>query len=189
MRLTGRLTNGRAARAACAAAISAVLLAACQRSGSEQTVESTRSSGMVVQTASTDGGVPPGIHPRTIYGVRHDPYTGNPQAVAEGRRLFLQYNCVGCHGGRAGGGMGPNLRDSVWIYGGNDTQLFADLVEGRPAGMPAWGGKIPEDEMWKIIAYIHSLATPLEPDPPPPNPTPTTAVQNGGAPVAGSPAR
>ncbi|GJG86948.1 cytochrome c [Gemmatimonadetes bacterium T265] len=185
-----RLTFGRPAAALAAGALALSAFAACQRSGSEQTVESTRSSGVAVQPASFAGGVLPGIYPRTVYGVRHNPYNGNPQAVAEGRRLFLQYNCVGCHGGRAGGGMGPNLRDSVWIYGGDDTHLFADLVEGRPAGMPAWGGKIPEDQMWKIIAYIHSLATPAEPDPPPPNPTPTKAVpENGAAPSAGSASR
>lgn len=180
-------------RAPHACAVAGVLVStlgtACQRSGSERDVESTRSSGMVVQAASTDGGVLPGIHPQTIYGERHNPYDGNPQAMAEGRRLYLQYNCVGCHGGHAGGGMGPNLRDSVWIYGKSDTQIFADLVEGRPAGMPAWGGKIPEDQMWKLVAYIHALATPAEPDPPPPNPTPTQPPQNGAGPNAGSAAR
>ena len=164
-------------------------LAGCQRSGSEQTVEATRASGVVAQTVSNTGGVLPGIHPYTVYGQRRNPYNGNPQAIAEGRRIFLQYNCVGCHGGRAGGGMGPNLRDSLWTYGNSDTQIFADLVEGRPAGMPAWGGKLTEDQMWKLVAYIDALATPLEPDPPPPNPTPSTADQNSAPPSAGSPAR
>ena len=189
MRLIMRPVRATALAALAAGALSAGALAGCQRSGSEQTVEATRSSGMVAQTVSTDGGVLPGIHPRTVYGERRNPYNGNPQAIAEGRRLFLRYNCVGCHGGRAGGGMGPNLRDSIWTYGGSDTQIFADLVEGRPAGMPAWGGKIPEDQMWKLVAYIHSLATPLEPDPPPPNPTPSPADQSGPAPSAGSAAR
>jgi len=30
--------------------------------------------------------------------------------------------------------------------------------------MPAWGGRIPEDQIWQLISYIRSLRTPLEPD-------------------------
>lgn len=110
------------------------------------------------------GGIQPGIHPVTIYGELRNPYAGNPSAVATGRQLFLRYNCYGCHGGRAGGGMGPSLRDSVWSYGSTDTQLFATITEGRPVGMPAWGGRIPEDQIWQLISYIRSLRTPQEPD-------------------------
>ncbi len=165
-------------------AFGVAVAAACAQRGSERDVEGTRSSGVVQATPTTLGGVLPGIHPSTVYGTRVNPYANDPGAAAEGRRLFVQYNCSGCHGGRAGGGMGPNLRDSIWIYGGDDTHLFADLVEGRPAGMPAWGGKIPEDQMWKIIAYIHTLATPGEPDPPPPSRTGVETAQNasGGTP-------
>jgi cytochrome c oxidase cbb3-type subunit 3 len=60
--------------------------------------------------------------------------------------------------------MGPSLRDSVWRYGSSDTQLFATISEGRPVGMPAWGGRIPEDQIWQLISYIRSLRTPQEPD-------------------------
>ena len=90
------------------------------------------------------------------------------QAEHDGRQLFLSYNCVGCHGGRAGGGMGPSLRDSAWIYGNTDADLFGTITEGRPGGMPTWGGKIPEDQIWKLISYIRTLRTKAEPDPPPP---------------------
>lgn len=109
-------------------------------------------------------GVKPGIHPAVIFGERTNPYTGDPAAIAEGRRLFVAYNCSGCHGGRAGGGMGPSLRDSAWTYGSSDTQLLGDIVEGRSAGMPAWGKVIPENQMWQIIAYLRTLRTDREPD-------------------------
>jgi len=128
-----------------------------------------RSSGIARESSTDSGGVMPGLHPHVVYGTRLNPYANDHAAAVEGRKLFTQYNCAGCHGGRAGGGMGPNLRDSVWIYGGDDTHIFATIVEGRPAGMPAWGGKIPEDQIWKLVAYIHTLATQNEPDPPPPN--------------------
>jgi cytochrome c oxidase cbb3-type subunit 3 len=97
---------------------------------------------------------------------RVNPYEGNLSATAEGRQLFVRFNCSGCHGGRAGGGMGPSLRDVDWRYGSSDAQVFSTITEGRDQGMPAWGTKISEDQIWKLVAYIHSLRTPNEPNPP-----------------------
>jgi cytochrome c oxidase cbb3-type subunit 3 len=95
-----------------------------------------------------------------------NPYAGNTAVLGEGRKLFNWYNCSGCHGDHAGGGMGPSLRDSLWYYGGDDASIFASITEGRQHGMPAWGAKLPQDQRWKIVAYIKSLRTPNEPDPP-----------------------
>jgi cytochrome c oxidase cbb3-type subunit 3 len=85
-----------------------------------------------------------------------NPYEGNSYAVAEGQRLFEWYNCAGCHF-RGGGGIGPALMDDVWIYGKDPANLYETIVEGRPNGMPAWGGKIPEYQVWQIITYVESL--------------------------------
>jgi cytochrome c oxidase cbb3-type subunit 3 len=95
-----------------------------------------------------------------------NPYAGNPVALMEGRHLFVRYNCSGCHGGHAGGGMGPSLRDAVWRYGGDDAHVFASIAEGRGQGMPSWGGKIPSQQIWELVAYIKSLRTPDEPEAP-----------------------
>ena len=95
-----------------------------------------------------------------------NPYANNAIAIEEGRQLFVWFNCAGCHGGHGGGGMGPSLRDPVWRYGGDDAHIFSSIAEGRGQGMPAWGTKIPEDQIWKLAAYIKSLRTPQEPDPP-----------------------
>lgn len=95
-----------------------------------------------------------------------DPSINNPVALAAGRRLFLWYNCYGCHGGRGGGGMGPSLRDRTWIYGSTDADIFNSIAQGRGKGMPAWGLKIPQDQIWQIVAYIKSMRTPQEPDKP-----------------------
>jgi hypothetical protein len=35
--------------------------------------------------------------------------------------------------------------------------LFDVIVEGRPNGMPSFGGRIPEREIWQIIAFIESM--------------------------------
>ena len=67
-----------------------------------------------------------------------NPYADDRTARVEGRQLFVRFNCSGCHGGRAGGGMGPSLRDVDWIYGNDDAQLFSSIAEGRAHGMPSW---------------------------------------------------
>ena len=98
--------------------------------------------------------------------VARNPYEGNRGVLAEGRRLFNWYNCSGCHGDHAGGGMGPSLRDSLWYYGGDPASIFASIAEGRRYGMPAWGSKISRDDIWKLVTYIKSMRTINEPEPP-----------------------
>ena len=55
---------------------------------------------------------------------RTNPFANDPVALQEGRKLFNWYNCSGCHGGHAGGGMGPSLRDKVWLFGDRDDQIL-----------------------------------------------------------------
>jgi len=77
--------------------------------------------------------------------------------VAEGKALFVRMNCAGCHGYDAGGGMGPNLKDGYWRYGGAPVSLFKSIYEGRPQGMPAWNPALPPEDIWKLVAYVQSL--------------------------------
>ncbi len=86
-----------------------------------------------------------------------NPYANSPQAVQQGHDLYIKMNCAGCHGYKGGGGMGPNLSDGYWRYGGTPVALFKSLYEGRPQGMPAWNPALPPQEIWKIVAYLQSL--------------------------------
>ena len=104
--------------------------------------------------------------PPTQLASRQNPYGQDKVVLADGRRLFESYNCAGCHGDHAGGGMGPSLRDQDWIYGNSDAQIFNSIAEGRAHGMPAWGTKIPEDQIWRLVSYIKSFRTSEEPEPP-----------------------
>jgi cytochrome c oxidase cbb3-type subunit III len=79
------------------------------------------------------------------------------KAISDGKQLFTWYNCSGCHA-NGGGGMGPALMDSVWIYGSEPEQIFTTIIEGRPNGMPAFRGKLSEGDAWKLVAYVRSLA-------------------------------
>jgi cytochrome c oxidase cbb3-type subunit 3 len=118
-----------------------------------------------------DSALAPGVG-RTLVTIdpRAAAYYDNADAVNTGKRLFGQYNCSGCHS-NGGGGMGPSLMDGAWIYGGRLEQIHQTLVEGRPNGMPTWGGKIPDQQLWQLSAYVRSMSLPA-----------TLAAQNGPTP-------
>lgn len=84
-------------------------------------------------------------------------YTENAYHVAEGKRLFQWFNCVGCHS-NGGGGMGPPLMDDQWIYGNAPANIYATITEGRPNGMPSFRQKIPEPQVWQLVAYVRSMS-------------------------------
>jgi cytochrome c5 len=81
----------------------------------------------------------------------------NAYAISEGKRLYQAFNCVGCHA-HGGGGIGPPLMDATWIHESGPQDIFATIVDGDPNGMPAFGGKIPDSEVWQIVAYVRSLS-------------------------------
>jgi cytochrome c oxidase cbb3-type subunit 3 len=90
-------------------------------------------------------------------------YEQNAYAVSEGQQLFRQYNCNGCHA-NGGGGMGPPLMDQDWIYGSAPANIVATILEGRPNGMPSFRGKIPDNQVWEIAAYVRSMSGQLAKD-------------------------
>ena len=81
----------------------------------------------------------------------------DPATIEAGHKLFEQMNCAGCHGYDAKGGMGPDLTDRYWRYGGTPVQIYKSIYEGRPQGMPAWGKALPDRSIWALTAYIQSL--------------------------------
>jgi cytochrome c oxidase cbb3-type subunit 3 len=85
------------------------------------------------------------------------PYEENAYAVSQGKTLYNQFNCSGCHF-QGGGGIGPPLMDSEWIYGSRPENIFETITEGRPNGMPAFGRKIAADQTWQLVAYVRSLS-------------------------------
>jgi cytochrome c oxidase cbb3-type subunit 3 len=86
-----------------------------------------------------------------------NPYAKNAWAIGEGKRLYGWYNCVGCHA-HGGGGIGPALMDDRWIYGARPDQIYATIVQGRPNGMPAFAGKVPDQQVWQLVAYVQSMS-------------------------------
>jgi cytochrome c oxidase cbb3-type subunit III len=104
---------------------------------------------------------PISAYARVVKASPNNPYEGNAYAISQGQKLFEQYNCAGCHF-HGGGGIGPALMDDEWIYGSTPAKVYASITEGRPNGMPSFGGRIPADQVWKLVAYVRSLNN-LEP--------------------------
>jgi cytochrome c oxidase cbb3-type subunit 3 len=85
-----------------------------------------------------------------------NPLEGKADAIEAGHGLFGKMNCAGCHGYDLTGGMGPDLTDASWLYGGKPGEIFHTIAEGTPRGMPAWKDKLTPDEIWQIVSYIQS---------------------------------
>ena len=85
-------------------------------------------------------------------------FVDNAWSVSEGQRLYGWFNCAGCHSLAGGGGMGPPLRDAEWLYGGTPEAIHRSIVEGRPNGMPAFGTRVPDYQVWQLVAYVLSFS-------------------------------
>lgn len=108
-------------------------------------------------------------------GTMKNPYTDQADKIEEGKKLYFSYSCNGCHGGGGGGGMCPPLTNDTWVYGSDDDILFRLISHGSQdltktygvhrkgqesvvGPMPPFGELIKnDDELWKIIAFVHSL--------------------------------
>ena len=87
-----------------------------------------------------------------------NPFTGNADMAAEGRTLYFQVGCQGCHGGGGGGGMATSVIDDAWTFGSDDDVLFR-LVKGEipEQTMPTVYSVLEDDEVWKILSFIRSV--------------------------------
>ncbi|HYE20207.1 MAG TPA: cytochrome c [Tepidisphaeraceae bacterium] len=170
----------------------AVLTASCEREERSFRV-STPSADATKSVRVTDlvpG--PAGPPPTTPNG-----YEENAYALAQGQTLYNAYNCNGCHA-QGGGHIGPPLIDDQWRYGSRPEQVYATLVQGRPNGMPAFGGKVPDQQLWALVAYVRSMSglVPLDAAPgrldhmqgaPPPHSIPTTRPVNSRSQIIPTP--
>ena len=140
-------------RTSCAiATVLAVTLGACEREerhSRSKPIGETVAAGVSPDTIIPGGGTLQPLDPRAAL------YDNNAPAISEGQQLFSQMNCVGCHS-HGGGGMGPALMDDEWRYGGRIDQIATTIAVGRPNGMPAWRGKLNDDQIWKLAAYVRS---------------------------------
>lgn len=86
------------------------------------------------------------------------PYQDNAWGISEGKRLYAAYNCAVCHALNGRGAIGPPLMDDKWIYGSGPDQIYASISQGRPDGMPSFGGHITAQQIWELVAYVQAMS-------------------------------
>jgi len=88
---------------------------------------------------------------------RVNPYRDQPDAVAAGRRIYLDH-CAHCHGNDADGTKKrPSLKSARVQQEATDGDLHWLLVNGnRGQGMPSWV-KLGDPQIWQVICYVKSL--------------------------------
>lgn len=83
----------------------------------------------------------------------------NAEAVARGELLWPV--CIECHG-EAGYGYkpygGPNLRDGIWLFGGNREQIYDVIAKGRTEYCPAWAVTLDAVTIKALALYIYNKA-------------------------------
>lgn len=92
-------------------------------------------------------------HVLAISGQEHD-----ATLATEGATVFAD-NCAACHmdageGDRTQGA--PALNDAIWLYGGSREKIKETVTYARFGVMPAWAGRLTEDEIRAVAAYVHS---------------------------------
>ncbi len=77
-------------------------------------------------------------------------YSDTSSEVADGAQLFSRQRCAECHS------------DAGIILGagnGNIDVIATAIRDGRPDGMPAYGGKLTDAQIWQLAAFVKALDT------------------------------
>ncbi len=85
-----------------------------------------------------------------------NPYEGQADAVAAGKKLFVQH-CAECHGEDASGAHRSADLHSPGVQNATPGELVWFLSNGNLVkGMPSWSG-LPEQRRWQIVSYLKTL--------------------------------
>lgn len=103
-----------------------------------------------------------------------EPVVVDPAVVASinqewptlGKQVFTSAGCVACHGAEGQGGAGPKLAGNEKIL--KDPVYVYTIVTKGKGGMPAFGDKLSEKEIYAVANYVlhswgNSIPEPLTP--------------------------
>jgi len=90
--------------------------------------------------------------------ITENPLAHEPQVVTAGYSVFRIY-CSPCHGIHAQGGRGPDLTRGIYHSGEKDSDLFRTITDGLTGTeMVGFGLDMSDTDIWRIVAYIRSVA-------------------------------
>jgi len=120
------------------------------------------------QALKVDAGMFNTEQSKKFYSSGQNPYNGNAEAIASGKKLYQSYSCAQCHGGQAqgqtaGGLTGPRFNHSK---SATDKGMFEIIWAGTNGGMSGKGKGVMDpanhsnglspDETLKVMAWIRS---------------------------------
>ena len=80
--------------------------------------------------------------------------------AAAGQQIFAE-NCAACHG-EAGEGMAelgaPRLADPIYLYGGDQAQIAAQISAPKHGIMPGWAERLGDVTVKQLAVYVYSLS-------------------------------
>jgi mono/diheme cytochrome c family protein len=110
--------------------------------------------------------------------LRKNPLTASDANLTAAKPVFSEY-CANCHGD-SGKGDGSDammydpspsdLTDAKHMNTLTDGEIFYQITQGRKP-MPSFRKKLTEDQRWRLVILVRSLASPTTP-PPAPTTTP-----------------
>jgi cytochrome c oxidase cbb3-type subunit 3 len=87
-------------------------------------------------------------------------------AAADGDSVFKSH-CAGCHGsdGKGNSAIGtPDFTSPKTLSGHSDADVTDTITNGREGTiMPAWKGKLSDQEVAALVAYLRSLGRQVAP--------------------------
>lgn len=91
-----------------------------------------------------------------------NPLPATAASVTAGAAAYKKY-CAFCHGAAAKGdgplapkdSDPPDLTDATWAHGSTEGEIFAGIANGAGPNskMIAFKGKMPDQDMWHIVAH------------------------------------
>ena len=85
-------------------------------------------------------------------------YVGDEAALKDGAKVYKKL-CQACHLKDGTGRIGPNLTDDTWTRERTDTEVgrFEIIYGGGAGAMQAFGRRIDQDDILKVMAYIDTF--------------------------------
>ena len=100
-----------------------------------------------------------GVEEVTAYVMSINGREADEAKVAAGEKHYQTY-CAACHAADATGNPAlgsPNLKNGIWLYGGNIEQVAHSIRAGRNGVMPAHENLLSEDKIHILTAYVYGL--------------------------------
>lgn len=104
----------------------------------------------------TDQEITPAVE--TFHQTGENPYGGDEAAIADGKKIYAKL-CKACHLKDGTGRIGPNLTDDQWVRKRTDTEVgrFEIIYGGGAGAMQAFGRRIDQDDILKVMAFIDTF--------------------------------